>query len=1101
MKTIRWMIIAALAGPLLSASAGAAPLSLAQYPLFLTPVARPNVLVIYDNSESMDGTMAGKLIAGDDPTTRGNIARKVITDTLNKFSGSFRWGLESFEYGGWPSLYSTYPYWLGSDTTMLFTDDCDPVLFVSVSNGGLRCINNPQWNGVSVGDKFVTYDRASDDPDINDALYIGYFGTGAWATTTGGGGAYNFWFTHNPGTDFEANMANYWATLSFTPTDAGYIPYNPPITRQLYAYRAWGYLNGPTGRGLINEPIDDSSNTTHFNRLLMLMQPETSDSNLYTEIKNASVFTPLAGSMDTALNYYQGAGGYDSPISLACQRSFVLLATDGNPTSNLWGGMYPLDQQQNVEGPPGTWAFSPAATDVFTRISALRGATVGGVTHDIQTYVVGLGDTVANRSSVAVLNQFAVLGGTTRAYLANDPTALATAFASIAVDIETKTAAAASVSLNTGSWGTGTKIFQARFTSADWSGQLLAYAVNADGSLGSLLWDGGQTINGQDWSSGRRMLTYKPSTGQGIPFRWPAAPLAPTATELDVGEIAALNAADGFGRQRLEYLRGSFANESGTCGTCTPALRPRATSKLGDIVHSAPAYVAAPAFGYPDSMEGVAYSSFVTAKAARRPTVYVGANDGFLHAFDATTGAEVLAYMPSSVYSNLTILTDLSYTSGSVAHHFFVDASPTVGDVFYGAQWHTLLAGGLGAGGQGVYALDVTDPATFGEGNASSIVRWEFTDANDPDLGYVFGQPLLVKTNNGKWSVIVANGYNNSEADGNASTSGHAVLFVLDAQTGAVIRKIDTGVGSAATPNGLSAAVAIDVNGDGVADTVYAGDVQGNMWKFDLSSSTPLSWGVALGGEPLFITSGREPITVRPDVTPFPRGGYMITFGTGSYISVGDNANTDTQRFYGIIDKGATVRGLGSLVHQRVVDTGTAGGNTYRLTTHAVDPPTLDAPVLGDNIISLADYYATKKGWYMTLPTRGERNVTDPAIRGGRVIFNTMIPLDDPCANGGTGWVMEVNVMTGNRYDTPTFDTNGDNAISNADLVSFGATPQLDNTSGRMTTAIPAPAGFLRMPFPSYENKYVNTSSGTVTIIGETSGLGSQGRVSWRQLP
>src|SRR5450432_1207827 len=149
---------------LLAESASAAMLSIAQYPLFLTHRTLPNVLVIYDNSESMDGTMAGKLIAVDDPSTRGNIARSVIRTTISSFSGQFNWGLESFGIGG-PGLYSTYPYWLGNDQTMVFTDDC--VGGVSVSNGGLRCIANPQWNHLSVGDSFVTYDRASDDPDIN----------------------------------------------------------------------------------------------------------------------------------------------------------------------------------------------------------------------------------------------------------------------------------------------------------------------------------------------------------------------------------------------------------------------------------------------------------------------------------------------------------------------------------------------------------------------------------------------------------------------------------------------------------------------------------------------------------------------------------------------------------------------------------------------------------------------------------------------------------------------------------------------------------------------------------------------------------------------
>src|SRR5208283_5792699 len=144
------------------------------------------------------------------------------------------------------------------------------------------------------------------------------------------------------------------------------------------------------------------------------------------------------------------------------------------------------------------------------------------------------------------------------------------------------------------------------------------------------------------------------------------------------------------------------------------------------------------------------------------------------------------------LYQNLSALStqNLSAAPGSsVAHNYYVDGSPTVADVFYESAWHTLLVGGLAGGGQGVYALDITNPYIFSQGMAPRIVRWEFTDANDADLGYVFGQPLLLKTNNGRWSVIVANGYNNTQADGNASSTGHAVLFVLDAETGAVTAK------------------------------------------------------------------------------------------------------------------------------------------------------------------------------------------------------------------------------------------------------------------------------------------------------------------------
>ena len=210
----------------------------------------------------------------------------------------------------------------------------------------------------------------------------------------------------------------------------------------------------------------------------------------------------------------------------------------------------------------------------------------------------------------------------------------------------------------------------------------------------------------------------------------------------------------------------------------------------------------------------------------------------------------MFAYVPSPVYADLPKLTDLAYN-----HRYYVDGSPTVGDVFYNGAWHTLLVAGMRAGAKGIFALDVTDPTRFSEANAASIVRWEF---QDPDLGYVFGQPLLVKTNNGRWSVVVSGGYN----VGNAN--GHAFLFVIDAENGTLVAKIDTGAGTAASPNGLSAPAAIDINGDGIADFAYAGDLDGNVWKFDLFSTTPGSWALSNGGMPLFAAGAGHAITGRP---------------------------------------------------------------------------------------------------------------------------------------------------------------------------------------------------------------------------------------------
>ena len=219
-RTLALSIIVLFAAP-----SFAAPLSIAQYPLFLTHKTLPNVLVVYDNSESMDATMAGKVIEGDDPSTRGNIARQVISNTINKFAGLFNWGLETFQTG-WPGLYVTYAYYMGDSATMAYTNDC--VGGISASNSGLRCIPNPE---PANGFNYITYARTGDDPDINDVLYAWDFGPQAYAFGDNGTTNYNMFTSHNAATGSAWDLGSFYGYMGdwgFTPTDAGFLPSTPP---------------------------------------------------------------------------------------------------------------------------------------------------------------------------------------------------------------------------------------------------------------------------------------------------------------------------------------------------------------------------------------------------------------------------------------------------------------------------------------------------------------------------------------------------------------------------------------------------------------------------------------------------------------------------------------------------------------------------------------------------------------------------------------------------------------------------------------------------------------------------------------------------------
>ena len=1101
---VRWCLPLLLAAPL---GASALPvIAFSDFPLFLAPATKPNIMIIFDNSESMDATMAGKVVSGNDVTTRGNIARGVLRGVLESYRNNFNWGLTSFETTG-NTLYNTHAYYVGDAATMIYTNSCvNGVSPAGPPTNGKRCLANP--DAATNGFAFITYNQSGDDADINDVLYsfstlpvmYGIGDAGVRYFVKGGPRANST--TWAPA-DFPVAGPFGGGSIPFFPTDAGWLPQAATMPRQLWVQRGWGYGDNITGKGNIVEVVKPDDNA-HFNRLIALLGNETNGAT--AEIKNSAFYTPLTGSLQTVRNYFNNSTK-QTPITQTCQRNFVMLATDGNPTGRTDGNQYNPAEWINIDNPVGSntnWTYGQAQKDVFTELTALRTTPFNAKNYDVQTYVIGMGDTLANPSSVAALNKMATLGGgAPTAFLGNDVAKLTTAFQAIVGDIQAKTSAASSVALNSGSYNAGSAIYQAKFDSADWSGKLLALPILESGQLSAVAtWDAATQIKNQNWDTQRNVLTYKPSAGlglRGIPFRWPVAPGAPTATELDVSQSTALNlnaaaVNDGNGLARHRYLRGDPSLETRNCGACALQFRNRNATPLGDIINSSPYYVGAPSFGYYDDMESVAYSSFVATYRARDKVIYAGANDGMLHAINAATGNEMFAYVPSAVYSGLSKLTDLNYL-----HRYSVDGSPTVGDVFYNGGWHSLLVSGMRTGAKGLFALDVTNPVNFTEAGAAGIVRWEFTD---PDMGYVFGQPLIVKTNNGRWSVVVSGGYNSGNA------GGHAFLFIIDAETGALVKKIDTGAGTAASPNGLSPAAAIDANGDGVADVIYAGDLDGNLWKFDLSLAAPASWGLGNAVLPLFKAAGQS-ITGRPDITRFPGpgGGYLIVFGTGRYVASADNTDVTPQTEYAVRDKniGATVT-LAQLQQQTIKQVAVGGnGTSYRLTTHAVDPAT-DGVLAGDNAITRTAYLATKMGWYMNLPTAGERAIGNARFRGGRVIFTTIIPnVSDPCEYGGNSWLMELDAITGNRFDTPTFDTNGDNNISSADVIG-GINPGGQGGSGGGAGGAgggiwsDASISGNRNGTTTLEDKYSNTSDGTVQRIRETAGKSGAGRVMWREV-
>lgn len=696
-----------------------------------------------------------------------------------------------------------------------------------------------------------------------------------------------------------------------------------------------------------------------------------------------------------------------------------------------------------------------------------------------------------------------------------------------------KDSSASAVATNSSSLNTGSRIYQGRFSNTSWSGQVLSYRLNnLTGQVISAAsppplwdpsetpypeWDAGQQINAQVSSSSDTRLILTTGSAGGADFQY---------SNLGGGQQLALNLdalsnLDKCGPERVAYLRGHSVNDGTgtfTCSTPNPTtgstilkFRSRTVSVLGDVINSNPVYVGAPTAGYADA-DHPGYSSFQANFKTRKPVVYVGANDGMLHGIDTSVvaatnlptsdaGKEVIAYVPSMVYDNLSRLTDTSYNANG-SHRYFVDSSPMVGDVCTAsctlstAVWKTLLVSGLGAGGKGFFALNITNPDLSGQNsantplfaaaNAASIVLWEFK--SDADLGFTFnnsptklsnGQSKQVaKFENGRWGVVVGNGYN--------SADGKSVLYVIFAegptgtggtwQAGGVDYVKIVADAPAAKDNGLSTPVPFDADGDGLVDTVYAGDLKGNMWKFDLSNSSASGWTSA---SLLFVAQddlgNRQPIINSPEVTLHPTSGNMVLFGTGKFLETGDTASTSEQTFYAVRDTGSTVSGRGALIPQ-VVSTTTLPRDTVSQGCGASPLPACPG---------------SSQGWYMDLPTPGERTTGTPKLISGNIFFNTFIPSVSPCEFGGTGWLMALDYLTGALPVPGLFDTNNDGTVDSAD----------DAVAGAQVGAALGGTTLIKGHGTSSTGVGVSsTTSGKTPTTLINFGAGSRGRITWREI-
>lgn len=547
----------------------------------------------------------------------------------------------------------------------------------------------------------------------------------------------------------------------------------------------------------------------------------------------------------------------------------------------------------------------------------------------------------------------------------------------------------------------GTRKYVAEFTSDTWSGELHALVLDANGVASETpVWSASSLIPAP---ADRKIFFWKGGTSRARPFAW---------SELGASQQAALGS-----EAVLDYLRGDRSAEGVT-------MRKR-TRVLGDVVNSTPLYVKDVVDQEYDFLPASApgrgsYRSFLTAMKSRPGAVYVGANDGMLHMFQETLGAspgdgtELFAFVPGELLPKLKQLSE-----GGYVHKYYVDGELAEHHAYLGTAWKSVLTGTLAAGGRAVFALDVTSPAGMG----ASSVLWEINQSQDADLGHVYSAPVLGVLQNGRWVALFGNG------EGGASN--RAQLWVVDAATGEVLRKIDTGSGSVAAPNGLSGVKPI-LNGARQVVGAYAGDAQGNVWKFNLSGATPGEWSVDLGGLPLFqartSTGAVQPITVAPQYVLHPSGGNVVVVATGRLMTTADAVDTTTQTLYGLWDKGvtgsaATIGGRSDLVaqtHGATLSATADGVTTQYFTTSQNDVP-----------------WGSKRGWYLDFTVApGQRTIYPLSFFFGRVRAETVYLTggNEQCQtrnSGGVNYLLDP--LTGKMPASALVDVNGDGLINASD--------------------------------------------------------------------
>ena len=860
------------------------------------------------------------------------------------------------------------------------------------------------------------------------------------------------------------------------------------------------------GYGSINQgtsTVDGESTRTLVTGVRPFSAAVRSDfyNRLYNQVIN-NFGTPLRRAANDVGNYFERSDAQgpwnDEPGALAgdddagaCRQSFHILMTDG-----FWNGGSPgVGNADNSSGPTITNAAGDSYQ--YTATGPFRDGfsnTLGDVGMEywkrdlrtdldnevpvnaqdpafwqhLVTYGIGLGVTgdvdpatalaavptgtdiawadpaVSNPAKIDDLLHFG-LNSRGGFFSAADPDAFADALGDVLEDIverveESATSAATSAAV----LQTDTLLFSASFRSEDWTGDLVALPIDAaDGSVGSAVWSAETVLAGTAPGS-RKLLTHTGSAGALLDY----ADLS-SAQQSALDHDAQGNN-DGLGADRIAWLRGNeisgLRSRSGTFGLPAPAGRHHQRHAPSSCRIAARAINCCA----PPSRPGPT-TCMCGARTLKPELLLVASNGGMLHAFDAEDGSELFAYVPGEVLEPVPgeVFAPLSQlTAPQYQHRYLVDGTPTVSDALVdtpsGKEWKTVAVGSMGVGGRSIFALDISDP----ENMTANEVLWEFSD---DDLGYGVSDVQIVPMENDKFAAVFGNGYN--------SASNKAMLFVVDMSDGSLIAKINTEVGGTSNPNGLATPLVSDwPDNDLIGQFVYAGDLQGNLWRFDVSDPDPTKWddntlslfsAVDPGG-------AAQPITAQPRVALNPErpGELMVLFGTGSFFRSEDRdaANPQIQTLYGVRDSGASVttsRGdRDDLLQQEI---------TFETTTTALGKLRIVREV-SNNDYTAAD----EPGWYLDLAfggaALGERVISRATFPSSstrkRVRFTTLRPDADPCSGGRDGFLFDIDLADGSQFGQSVFDINSDGVFNVDDQVSNKIISAISSGFGEELTVI-----------------------------------------------